>query len=197
MPSVLVGLTGEQLALLRVLPVPADLVPTPLTSQRFGAGFPVGIEARGPHSSKSTFPVASSGLVAPVTVIVALSVTAVPGWTVPGVPSWFAATDCWVVRFGEQRWKLPRILSCSSESPAAEERLLIRKLEKQAPPNPRPVRLSPPSKKVERPWTVSALNWSPTGFPWMFFWGRIHGEAVTVVLATAQALSGAPIVAQS
>src|SRR5438132_5798913 len=102
-----------------------------------------------------------------------------------------------VVMLGEQRWNEPRSLSCSSESPAADERLLMRKLEKQAPPTPSPVRLIPPSKNVERPWTVSALNWSPTAFPEMFFCGRIHGEGVTAVFATAQALSLLPTALQS
>ena len=189
----LFGLSGSQLVLLSGLSVPAPTMVTPLTPQTVSLA---GMVATGPQSSKSTDPVASSGLAAPVTWIVAVSVTAVPGLSSPGAPL-LAATDCCVVRFGAQRWNLPRSLSCSSESPAADERLFIRKLEKQTSPNPRPVRLSPPSTKVERPWTVSALNWSLTFFPLIGFCGRIHGEAVTVVFATAQPLSGEPTAAQS
>src|SRR5439155_17096283 len=94
MPSVLFGLVGSQSALLRVLPVPAETMVTPLTSQTFvgGVGGGTGRLATGPQREKSTAPTASSGLVAPVTVTLALSVTAVPCWTVPGVPSWCAAT---------------------------------------------------------------------------------------------------------
>src|SRR5439155_24238536 len=107
------------------LSVPAPTMVTPLTSQTFVTA---GMVATGPQSSKSTDPVASSGLVAPVTWIVALSVTAVPGCTVPFV-------DACVVSCGAQCWNLPRSLTCSSESPAAEARLLIWKLEKQTSPN--------------------------------------------------------------
>src|SRR5262249_25127573 len=139
-PSVV--LAGLEVSL-SAAPLVVRLPTWPVVPSQFGAAF-----AAGPHSQKSTVPVASSGFVAPVTVTVAVSCTGVPGWMVPFVLTPFPSLTC-VDADGEQRWKVPRSLSCSSESPDAEARLLTRKLEKHAPPSPSPVRLRPPSKRVE------------------------------------------------
>src|SRR5262245_44457248 len=80
-------------------------------------------------------------------------------------------------------------LSCSSASPAADARVLIRKLEKHASPSPNPVRLMPPSKNADESWTVSAPNVLLAAS----FWGSGHGEGVTVEFATAHATSLLPV----
>src|SRR5262245_15272331 len=129
-------------------------------------------EAFGPQRKNVTVPVASSGAEAPVTVTVAVSCTGVPGATVPFV-------DACVASAGTQRANWPRTLSCSSASPAAEERLLIRKLEKQASDSFSWVRFSPPSKRLVG---AKVLLGVPAC-------GSTHGDALAVSCASAQALS--------
>src|SRR2546425_9669819 len=93
--------------------------------------------AIGPQRKKSTVPL---HVETPVTVSVAESVTE----TEP-VPIENALPDG-VVTIWDPHWpKRPRTKSLSVASPDCEDRVLRRKLRKQAPPKPSPVRSRPPS----------------------------------------------------
>src|SRR3954454_6871853 len=96
------------------------------------------------HSENATLPVASSGEPAPVTVTVAVSVTGVPGET---VPFWLApaASLTWVVTAGVQVPSWPRMKSFRTAVVEVDERVSDRTLEKHCPPRLRADRLMPAS----------------------------------------------------
>ncbi len=120
--------------------VAVAIPPEPLS----GLGDPTCVPAEqrpvaiGPQTKKVTLPVGV--LVAAVPVIVAVSVTIVPGVTVPPAPVDGVVDICAL-----QTPKPPPTKSLSVASTDCEERVSDRKLEKHSSPRPRKLRSTPPS----------------------------------------------------